>query len=158
MRPKRPILLYLLVFYFLSCTFISIIGIIGTLQSWNWLVNFSEESTPILAIFTGVFFTLAWLTSAISLWSRLSWSVTLSVIISLLSTAWFWVDRIFLTNNPLPIHRHLFPLLVTLFLLVVIMFSLYLITPYIKISQFQDPLDSDFFIQTKGKENGKTPA
>jgi hypothetical protein len=132
MKTKRPFLLWLLVIIFLISSFVSISGVVATLKTWNWFQAFSPAISPIYNIFKGSFLTLAWLAAAILLWLRITWSVTYSISIAALTAAWFWVDRVLLSQNPLPLNRHILPILITIILFTLILFSLYSLLPYMK--------------------------
>lgn len=117
-----------MVFIFLISAMVLIIGVIGTLRSWNWLQIFTPISIPIYNIFKGVFLGLACLTAAMVLWLRYPWSIFYCSTVAIVTAAWFWVDRIALTHNPLPFSRHIIPLVVTFLVLIFVQMSLTVLT------------------------------
>jgi hypothetical protein len=119
-----------LVILFLLSAFVSITGIVGTFQTWTWLHLYVPVTVPLYNIFKGTFLALAWLIAAVTLWLRFHWSLFFGSTISILSSAWFWLDRIGLTRNSLPFNRYLLLMAVNLILLVFILFSLVLLEPF----------------------------
>ncbi len=131
MKFKRSFLLYLLAILFLIAALVSISGVVGTVQSWGWLMAFSISINPVYWIFKGVFIALACLASAIALLQRYFWSVFFSLSTTIITAMWYWVDRVVLTKNPLPFSRHILPLIVTFFCLSAIALALYFVKPEI---------------------------
>lgn len=129
---KRPFLLYLLTFLFLLAGAFSLAGTIGVFQAWNWWLAFTSLMAVITRVFFGVLATLAWISAGIILWRRLSWAVVYCSLVTLFSGIWFWVERLFLTKNPLPFNRHALALVITCVFLLFVFSSLYLVTPSMK--------------------------
>ena len=118
MKPKRPVLLYLLVFLCLLGTLLSVLTMIGTIQTWNWFHTFSASLLPIYMIFKGFFLALGWLTAAFLLWKLYLWSIYFCAANAILTTIWLWVDRLILSQNPMPVSRHVFLMVINILLLV----------------------------------------
>ena len=133
MKLKRPFLLWLLVGLFLLAGITALIGVIGAIKSWNWMVIFSSVGGVFYRIFKNAFLFLALLLSAVVLWRRLSWSIIYSIIIVILSAAWFWVDRLVITKNPLPVSQQVFPLTITCIVITCILLLLLILQPGIQI-------------------------
>lgn len=132
MTLKRPFLLYMLAVVFLFGSLISTLGLIETVKAWNWLRAFEVKPGPIYLIFKNSFLTLGWLAAAVSLWMRFTWAPLFGSAVSIFAALWFWVDRVILTQNPLPFTRHLLSMIVSILFLVLILLSSYLLTPFMK--------------------------
>ena len=119
-----------------------VFGIIQLVHTWNWLQLTGYSPSPLVIVFKSAFFSLVYLLSAIFLWLRLVLAPGFAGAAFLLGTAWFWVDRVLLTSNPLPFKEHLFLLLANIILLGLGLASLYLLVPYMR-SRQQPPEDTD---------------
>jgi len=148
---KRPVLIYVLTFIFLMAGVFSLVGTLGIFQSWNWWLSFVSVKSIILQVFLGVLTTLAWISAAVILWLRLSWAVIYSSAVTILAVVWFWVERIFLTQNPLPFSRHMLLLTMHCVLLIFIFSSLYLIIPAMKTYQNSKINGVNSSVQTTGE-------
>lgn len=142
MRDRPPFLLHLVAFAFLLAGAVHIFGILQLVRTWNWLSTTGYSPSPYLIMFKSAFFVLAYLFSAVFLWARLPLAPGFGGAAFLLGTAWFWIDRILLTSNPLPFKEHLFLLLANLLLLGIGLASLYLLVPYMK-TRTSGQVDSD---------------
>jgi hypothetical protein len=129
----------------------SLVGTLGIFQSWNWWLSFVSVKSIILQVFLGVLTTLAWISAAVILWLRLSWAVIYSSAVTILAVVWFWVERIFLTQNPLPFSRHMLLLTMHCVLLIFIFSSLYLIIPAMKTYQNSKINGVNSSVQTTGE-------
>jgi hypothetical protein len=132
MNQRPPFLLHLVAAAFLVAASIQAFGTIELVRSWNWLQMTGYSPSPLVVVFKNAFLTLAFLLSAIFLWTRLPLAPGFSAAALLLGTAWFWVNRIVLTSNPLPFKNHLFLILADLVLVLLAIASLYLLVPYMK--------------------------
>lgn len=148
---KRPVLIYVLTFIFLMAGVFSLVGTLGIFQSWNWWLSFVSVKSIILQVFLGVLTTLAWISAAVILWLRLSWAVIYSSAVTILAVVWFWVERIFLTQNPLPFSRHMLLLAIHCVLLIFNFSSLYLVVPAMKTYQNSKINGVNSSVQTKGE-------
>jgi hypothetical protein len=148
MKAKRSIFLYILVFLFILSGLAALAGIIGVLQSWNWIAPFTSGTTPAYMLFRETLLFLANLATAIALWKRVSWSILFATITSILSTVWFWIDRLVLTQNPLPIRRNVVLLIINCILLGFVLLTLYVLEPTIHIHS----------IPPSGEKNGTAPS
>ena len=124
MRKKRPLLIYLLVIVYLLGAFISIAGLTGALKSWIWLNNYLRLSTSFYWTARGIFLALACLSAALFIWMRTFWSTAYCKITGVLCAVFFWVERLALTQNPLPFARHILLMAITLILLAALFFAL----------------------------------
>lgn len=120
---------------------VALIGSIGIMQSWNWMVGFKLTFPLVLHLFLDVFIFISWFSVVVILWKGYRWGILWSTLVTVITTAWYWVDRILLTNNPLQFSRHLVALFVTLVLLILIFSSLALVKPYINQTHDQDKVD-----------------
>ena len=132
MKDRPPFLLHLVAIAFLLAAAIQVFGILQLARTWNWLSLAGYSPSPLVIVFKSVFFALAYLLSAVFLWMRLTLAPGFGSAAFLLGTAWFWMDRILLTSNPLPLKEHLFLLLANIILLGLGLASLYLLVPYMK--------------------------
>jgi hypothetical protein len=132
MNTKRPFLLYMLVLVFLLSALTSALGVFETVKTWNWLRAFEVYPSTIYLVYKNTFLTLGWIVAALSLWLRFSWAPLYGGTLTILSTLWFWLDRVILTQNPLPFNRHLLLILLSFLFLALILFSLYLLVPFMR--------------------------
>lgn len=132
MKSKPPLLLHLLAVLFLLASLVCLFGVIQTISSWNWLIAAAYQPHPAYNVFENSFLFLAFLGAAFLLWLRWHWAPAYCQATILLATAWFWVDRTLLAQTRTPLARQLFPLLVTIFILAFLLFSLLLLKPYMK--------------------------
>ena len=107
MKPRTPFLLYLLAIFFVLATLIHLFGVIQTVQSWNWLRAIDYQPGPIYTVFKNIFLFLAFLCAAIFLLLRFAWATLFDGIVVVINAIWFWIDRLVLTQNPLPFKGHL---------------------------------------------------
>lgn len=135
---------------------VSIISVIGTLRSWNWLIAFSPATATIYAVFKGILLGLAILAAALALWLRYPWSVYYCTTVTIVTATWFWVDRIVLTHNPLPFSRHIIPLIVTLIVLVFVQMSLTALIPSVHTQTQTTGLNHPPNLPTGGKNDQTT--
>ena len=131
-KQRPPFLLHLLAGFFLLALPINVSGIVQTVNSWNWLLAAGYFPHPVYAVFKGFIIAIGSLVAAISLWGRFSWSARYAQVMATLIILWFWVDRVFLTRNPLPFSDHLFPMLVSALILIFVLVSLWLLQPWMK--------------------------
>jgi hypothetical protein len=129
---RRPFILYLIAFLFLIASLASFFGLLGVIQSWNWLRAFEIHPGSLYLVFKNFFLFLGFLTCSLALFFRLFWAPRLGMIFTALVTAWFWVDRIFLTQSPLPFSRHIFRLIISLLMLGFVLLSLWVLEPFMK--------------------------
>lgn len=155
---KRPFLLYVLTILFLLAGAFSLAATVGVFQAWNWWLAFTSLVPVITSVFLGVLNTLAWISAGVILWCRLSWAVIYCTIVTLLAAIWFWVERIFLTQNPLPFSRHLLVLGIMCLVLIFIFGTLYLVAPFMKPYQPSQNDGGSTSIQTTGEKNDQSTA
>jgi hypothetical protein len=150
---KRPFLLYVLSILFLFAGVFSLVGTIGVFQAWNWWLSFTPLMPIILQVFQGVLVTLIWISAAVIVWLRLPWAILYSCVVTIIATVWMWVERIFLTQNPLPFNRHLLALAVTCVFLIFVFSALYLVAPSMKPYQLSQQDGGSTLIQPTGDKN-----
>jgi hypothetical protein len=153
MTVKRPFLLYLLPILFLLAGAISLVGLLGIFQAWDWWLAFTSLTPIILNVFFGMLSTLIWISAAVILWMRLSWAVLYCSFVVILMTVWFWVDRLFLTRNLLPINRYMLTLAVTCLFLLFVFSSLYLVAPSMQPYPHSQKDGGSTSIQPTGEKN-----
>jgi hypothetical protein len=139
-KNNRPLLLYGLVVIFFFASFTAILALIGTLKVWNWLFIFDAQPTPIYQVYKNAFLALAWAVAAVILWLRVKWSPKFGAVITIIKLSWFWYDRLWATQNPLPLNRQLFWMVAAILLTGLVLGSLIAIAPYMKNSP--DRLDT----------------
>jgi len=153
LTSKRPFLVHILVFLFLLAGVISLVGTLGILQSWNWWLSFVSVKSVVWQVFFGVLTTLFWVSAAVILWLRLSWAVVYSSFVILLSAVWFWIERLVLTQNPLPFSRHMLLLAIHCVFLIFVFSSLCLLAPAMKTNQNLKFISANTSVQTTGEKN-----
>jgi len=127
---KAPALLYLVIFLLILAALIPILGVNGVFKSWNWLRTFEIVPGTIYLVFKNVFMGLGFLASAVAFVLRKQWAPGLAAAFTLLSVAWFWVDRIILNQSPLPFSRHIFTLVITILLVILLLLSYWSLQPF----------------------------
>jgi hypothetical protein len=154
-RPttKRSFLIYVLTLLFLVAGGISLVETFGVFQTWNWWLVFIPLASIIVRVFFGVLCTLTWISAAVIIWLRLSWSIMYCSIVTILLSVWHWVDRLFLTQNPLPFSRHMLALALTCIFLLFVFSSLYLVAPSMQPYQPSQKDGGSTFIQPTGEKN-----
>lgn len=128
-KHKRPFLIYLLAVIFLGAALVALLSVIGILREWNWYLAYSGFPSPAYAVFRGVFLFPAWLAAAAFLWKGYRWSGFYAGTLTVINMLWFWVDRLFLTQNPLSFNRHIISIVVTCLFSIMVLLSLYLLNP-----------------------------
>jgi hypothetical protein len=129
---KAPALLYLVVLILILAALVHTLGIIGVFRSWNWLRAFEIIPGTIFLLFKNVLLALGFTTSAVAFILRKHWSPGLAASFTLLSAAWFWLDRTVFNQSPLPFSRHIFTLVLTLLLVSILLLSYWSLVPYMK--------------------------
>jgi hypothetical protein len=129
---KAPALLYLVILILILAALVHTLGIIGVFRSWNWLRAFEIVPGTIYLLFKTVLLALGFTTSAVAFILRKHWSPGLAASFTLLSAAWFWLDRTVLNQSPLPFSRHIFTLVLTLLLVSILLLSYWSLVPYMK--------------------------
>ena len=129
---KAPALLYLVIILLLLAALVHTLGIIGIFRSWNWLRVFEIIPGPIYLVFKNVLLALGFSASAVVYILRKHWAPGLSATFTLLSAAWYWVDHTILSQSPLPFSHHIFTLVVTLLLVIILLLSYWSLEPYMK--------------------------
>lgn len=147
MKERPPFLLHLVCLCFLLAAAVQVFGIILAVRTWNWLHLTGYQPFPAALEFKNAFFALAFFASALVLWIRCSWATGFGSVVIVLSSTWFWIDRLVLTSNPQPFKEHVFLLLVSILLLSLALASLYLLTPYMR-----------YPVPPPGEENDQSPA
>jgi hypothetical protein len=153
LTSKRPVLLHILVILFLMAGAFSLVGTLGVFQSWTWWLSFLSVKSMVLQVFLGFLITLAWVSAAIILWLRFSWAVVYCSFVIILSAVWFWVERLWLTQNPLPFSRHMLLLAIHCVFLIFVFSSLYLVAPAMKPFQNLKITSDSTTVQTTGEKN-----
>ncbi len=131
-KNRPPFLLHLLAILFVLSLLVNLAGILQTIQSWNWLLAAGYFPHPLYSLFKSLLIALLSFTAALTLWLRLPFATRSCQVTGILVFAWFWFDRLVLTRNPLPVRGHLFPLLVSVLLLVFVLISSWLLEPFMK--------------------------
>ena len=132
MKTRAPFLLHLLAALFLLTGLIHLLGIFQAVRSWNWLEAAGYSPSPIYAVFKNSLLGLAFLAAGVLLWLRYDWGLLLDAIIVGLATVWFWVERVVLTQNPLPFKEHLFYILASGVIVTFCLLSLDSLHPFMR--------------------------
>jgi hypothetical protein len=132
MSKRSPILLHILAAAFTVSFLVNLAGIVQLVQSWNWLLAAGYYPHPIYVVFKDALLALMSLAAATSLWTHLALAPRFSQLLAWLTFAWFWVDRLLLTRDPLPFKDHLFSLVATTVLLVFVLLSAWLLEPFMR--------------------------
>lgn len=129
---KAPALLYLVILILILAALVHMLGIIGIFRSWNWLRAFEIIPGTIYLLFKNVLLALGFTSSAVAFIFRKHWAPGLATAFTLLSAAWFWLDRTILNQSPLPFSRHIFAVVLTLLLVSILLLSYWSLEPYMK--------------------------
>ena len=132
MHQRPPFLLHILALLFVITFLINVSGLSQVLRSWNWLLVAGYYPPPIYVVLKDVFFALASLIAAVVLWMRLPLAPLYCQVVAGLTFAWFWVERLLLTSNPLPLRSQWFTILLSLLLLGFTMVSSYLMEDFMR--------------------------
>ncbi len=132
---KAPTLLYLVIFLLIIAALFHALGVTGVIKSWNWLRAFEVMPGTIYLVFKNVLLALGFLASAVAFTFRKRCSPALAAAFTLLSAAWFWVDRIVLNQSPLPFSRHVFAMVLTLLFVLILLLSYWSLEPFMNLSR-----------------------
>ncbi len=143
MKTKTPFLLHLLAILYLLASLACLFGVVQTVSSWNWLIVTDYYPHPVYNVFENAFLFLAFLASAVVLWMRWQRAPGLCQAVTLLAGVWYWIDRILVTETHIPFKEQIFPILVTILVLFLLLFSLFLIQPYMKLKTIVQPAGDD---------------
>jgi hypothetical protein len=137
---KSPLLLYIIAFVFLCLSVVHFLSLAMILRSWAWLRVFETNPCTGTLFFINLFFGLGFLLAGLFLLLRRPWAYGLGGILSVLSTARFWIGRTILNSSPLPFSRQVFILILSILLLAFILLSLWLIADHMKPELFASHL------------------
>ncbi len=129
MAKKTPALVYIIGGLFCLASLVHFLSLWMVFRSWSWLRAFEIDPGTGYLLFKNTLLALGFLVATLALMTRQRWAPILSSLVSIVFTGWFWLDRTFLSQAPLPFSRHLFLLLLTLLLLGLVLLSLWSITP-----------------------------
>lgn len=132
MNSKRPLLLWLMLLALALLALTNALQVIQTLQSWNWLEVFGYSPSPIYPVFQGVFFMLLFGVCLVMLWALAPLAPILTGVSFAVYLVWSWVDRLWITLNPVPFSNHLLAAGVSLGVFLLAEFSLYLLAPFMR--------------------------
>lgn len=132
MKPKRPLLIWVLCLVFLGLAVLYLLQVIQTFLSWNVLLDVQYKPGPWYPLFQGVFLLLGFLCASTLLWLRVEWSATFSAILTSLAALWYWLDRIVFTSNRQPLINYLLILVLFLILFTLVIASLWAIQPSLR--------------------------
>jgi len=130
MNTKRPLLLWLMLLALAVLALANALQVIQTLQSWNWLNVFGYTPSPIYPVFQGVFFMLLFGVCLVMLWTLAPLAPVLTGVSFAVYLVWSWVDRLWIALNPAPFSNQLLAAGVSLAVLLLAEFSLYLLAPF----------------------------
>lgn len=129
---KAPALLYLIIFLLVLAALMHTFGVTGIFRSWNWLRAFEVIPGTIYLVFKNALLALGFAASAVAFILRKHWAPGLAAAFTLLSATWLWVDRTILNQSPLPFSRHIFSMLLTLLVVLILLLSYWSLVPYMK--------------------------
>ena len=129
---KAPALLYLVIFLLVLAALMYTFGVTGIFRSWNWLRVFEIIPGTIYLLFKNVTLALGFAASAVAFIMRKHWAPGLAAASTLLCATWLWVDRTLLNQSPLPFSRHIFSLILTLLVVLILLLSYWSLVPYMK--------------------------
>lgn len=148
-KKRSPILLHILAASFVVAFLINLAGILQTVESWNWLLAADFFPHPVYVVFKNAFLALTNLAAAVLLWARLRFAPVYSQVLAGLTFAWFWVDRLLLTRNPLPFKEHTFAFFTSLLLLAFVLLSAWLLEPFMRGQMDIEDNDDDDGVQNE---------
>jgi hypothetical protein len=146
---KIPGLLYLIAFFLLLASVVHFLGLVSLFKSWNWLRAFEIDPGTFYLAFKNLLLALGFLFSSVALTLRKRLAPGLGSTFTILTAAWFWLDRTLLNQSPLPFSRHIFALVVTLLLLALFLSSFWTLEPYMKQPTPDSTLQGEISDETK---------
>jgi hypothetical protein len=96
-RRKRPFSVTLLTLLVLTITIIHLIRFLMALSWWDFLETLPRVS-PLYLTLTGFIWGVAGLPLIWGLWLGRRWAPQATMVVSLLYTVYFWIDRLFVAN------------------------------------------------------------
>jgi hypothetical protein len=105
---------------------------VQTVQSFGWLQALGYTPSPIYTVFAGFFFMLLFIASPFTLWLRKSYAPLLGGMSLVLYLVWSWINRLVLSPNPTPVSNHILSMGVSLGLVLLAEFSLFVLQPFME--------------------------
>ncbi|MHC1740228.1 MAG: hypothetical protein AB9897_03870 [Anaerolineaceae bacterium] len=152
MKPKRPLLLWLLSIILIGASFRYLLQALFAIQSWNLLVAIHYRFGPLYPIFQGVFLAVGFLLSAILLLRQVKWAPALSSFFVIFAMLWAWLDKTVLNLDPQPLKEQLFAIIFSALALVVMLGGLWSIHPNMILSK-KERIQETSGSSSKGEEN-----
>lgn len=122
-RRKRPFSVTLLTLLVLTITILHWIRFFMALSWWDFLETLPRVS-PLFLTLTGFIWGVAGLPLIWGLWLGLRWAPQAAIMVSLLYSTYYWIDRIFVANFAVDRGRWPFLAGMTLLLLVFVLLTL----------------------------------
>lgn len=122
-RRKRPFSVTLLTLLVLTITILHWIRFFMALSWWDFLETLPRVS-PLFLTLTGFIWGVAGLPLIWGLWLGLRWAPQATIMVSLLYSTYYWIDRIFVANFAVDRGRWPFLAGMTLLLLVFVLLTL----------------------------------
>jgi len=113
-QQRRPRVLTFLSILFLLSGFFYLLKFSQAVARWGTLASLPITVSPAYLAIDGLLWGLAGLFLAWSLWTGKSWSRFAGIIISLVFTAVFWIDQIWISEPEILQTRWLFNLILTI--------------------------------------------
>jgi hypothetical protein len=98
-QPKRPFLLKLLILGFLILSWLGWSRLYETVRVWEIFEAYSTEDLLIYIAISGAVVGLIGLCAASGLLFRAKWAPNIARASAILCSAWYWLDRILLTES-----------------------------------------------------------
>ena len=130
MKPKRPLLLWLLSLIFIAAGIAYLLQAIRAVQSWNLLIVVGYRFGPLYPIFQGLVLAGIFFTGAVLLFLKVHWATAFNGAAVLFASVWFWLDRLVFNLNPQPLQDQSFTLVFFIPLLGLVLGGLWSIQPY----------------------------
>lgn len=139
MKVKRPLLVWLLSIIFVAMGIRYLLQVIQAIQSWNLLVAIHYHFGPLYPVFQGALLAGCFLVGAILLFCLVNWAPAFNAVVVIFAAVWSWVDRLFLSLDPLPFSGQIFSLVSTIILIAFVLGALWSVQPDMVLSKQEPP-------------------
>jgi hypothetical protein len=99
-KSKRSLFLTALFVAFLIQSWMGWLRLFASLNQWGLLTSYGAHPGPLYLAISGGAWGMAGLAAALGLWFRWRWAAWAVRVIVIVSSAWYWVDRIVLGVSP----------------------------------------------------------
>lgn len=117
--PNRPLGATIMISVVLIFTSFNVLRTISAIQSWSFLGSLPLRIPVIYLAISGFFWASFGITLLIGLFLKKKWTLTLSIVLFIGYSLYYWLDRLFIAKIPLNDRQWQFPLILMIFTLII---------------------------------------